>query len=258
MNSIIKGIWRFLQPLRSYGLGYPVKIWGAYFSFYKSWKQYKKLGGQLSFRYNYPYLNLSNHDVQSGGGQYFYQDIWALKILSKLKPEMHFDIGSRFDGFTGQATAICPVTSIDIRPPSFVLPGLHFLKGDILALPFENDTISTLSCLHTIEHIGLGRYGDAINPKGFEQSLTEMQRVIAPGGHLLLSMPVGKERTEFNAQRILDPLCCIHLLDHMQLKEFSIINDKDEFIDNAVPGDYCYAKNSCGLYLFQKKQTGIK
>ena len=255
MNSLIKGTWRIIQPLKTYGLKYPVKIWRAYLTFYKSWKQYKKQGGELSFRYNYPYLNLCSHDVQSGGGQYFYQDIWALKKLSELKPVMHYDIGSRFDGFTGQATAICPVTSIDIRPPSFTLPGLHFLKGDILALPFDSNTISTLSCLHTIEHIGLGRYGDAINPQGFEQSLAEMQRVIAPGGYLVLSMPVGEERTEFNAQRILDPLSCIYLLDHMQLIEFSIINDSDEFIENANPGDYCHAKNSCGLYLFKKTPT---
>ncbi len=252
MKDIIKGTWRFIQPLKTYGIKYPVKIWGAYADFIKNWKQYKRKGGNPSFRYIYPYLNLTPHDIQSGGGQYFYQDIWALKKLSELKPAMHYDIGSRYDGFTGQATAICPVTSIDIRPPSFTLPGLHFLKGDILQLPFESNTISTLSCLHTIEHIGLGRYGDAINPDGFEQSLEELQRVISSGGYLILSMPVGKERTEFNAQRVLDPSHCIQRLTNMQLIEFSIVSDKDEFIENARPADYNSSRSCCGLYLFKK------
>ncbi len=252
MRNFFKGTWRFIQPFKTYGLKYPIKIWGAYIDFYKSWKQYKKKGGKLYFKYIYPNLNLNRLDGQSGGGQYFYQDIWALKILSRLKPIMHYDIGSRFDGFTGQATAICHVTSIDIRPPSFVLPGMYFLKGDILSLPFDSNTINTLSCLHTIEHIGLGRYGDAINPYGFEQSLIEMQRVIAPEGYLVLSMPVGTERTEFNAQRVLNPLSCIHLLDRMQLIEFSIVNDTNEFIENVNPADYVHAKSSCGLYLFKK------
>lgn len=257
MKNIVKGAWRFIQPLKIYGLKYPIKIWGAYLKFIKEWKQYKKLGGIQSFRYIRPALYFRQEDIQTGGGHYFYQDIWALKKLSELKPAMHYDIGSRFDGFTGQATAICNVTSIDIRPPSFVLPGLHFLKGDILQLPFESNTIGTLSCLHTIEHIGLGRYGDAINPHGFEQALDEMQRVISPGGYLLLSMPVGKERTEFNAQRILDPSSCIKRLSNMQLIEFSIVNDQDAFIENVEPGSYSNENCSCGLYLFNKTNKTI-
>lgn len=252
MNNNIKGLWRLTAPLRVYALKYPLKIWAAYIHFFKEWKQFKKAGGQTSFRYISPFLNMGQSDGQSGGGQYFYQDIWALKKLSVLKPNMLYDIGSRFDGFTGQATAICPVTSIDIRPPSFTLPGLFFLKGDILKLPFESNTIAVLSCLHTIEHIGLGRYGDTINPNGFDDALYEIERVIAPGGCLILSMPVGKERVEFNAQRIMDPATCIVKLKHMQLIEFSVVNDKNEFVENEQPGKYSNAKYSCGLYLFKK------
>ncbi len=252
MKDILKGTWRFIQPVRAYAFKYPVKIWGAYSKFIRSWKNYKKMGGAVPFRHIYPTLYFNNEDAQSGGGHYFYQDTWALKKLAALKPSMHYDIGSRYDGFTGQATAICPVTSIDIRPPSFKLPGLFFLKGDILKLPFEDNNLETISCLHTIEHIGLGRYGDAIDPNGFDKALAEIQRVIAAGGHLILSMPVGKERTEFNAQRVLDPLSCIQKLRQMQLLEFCIVNDLDEFVENAQPADYRNAKYSCGLYLFKK------
>ena len=253
MSDFIKGIWRSIHPLRTYLVKYPVKIWGAYSRFIKSWKEYKRKGGTLSFRYVAPVFNFKQLDIQTGGGQYFYQDIWALRKLSMLKPAMHYDVGSRFDGFVGQATAICHITCIDIRPPAFTLPGFHFLQGDILKLPFQDNSLATLSCLHTIEHIGLGRYGDDINPLGFEQGLAELQRVISPNGFLILSMPIGKERIEFNAQRVLDPMNCISKLTGMELVEFSIVNDVNEFIENADPATYSSAKYSCGLYLFKKK-----
>ncbi len=256
MSDSLKGFWRFIQPFKAYGFKYPVKIWSAYTGFLKSKKQFKKMGGQAPFRYIYPSLYFKAEDVQSGGGHYFYQDTWALKKLAAIKPVMHYDIGSRYDGFTGQATALCPVTAIDIRPPSFTLPGFNFLKGDILKLPFEDNALHSLSCLHTIEHIGLGRYGDQINPNGYDEALLELQRVVAPGGYLILSMPVGEERVEFNAQRVLDPENCIKKLTEMELVEFSIVTDNDQFIESTVPGLYTNARYSCGLYLFKKGKKG--
>jgi len=253
MNDLMKGLLRLTFPLRHFGLKYPLKIWGAYARFYRDTKTFRKNGGVFSLRYINPVLSFKNEDTQSGGGHYFFQDIWALRKISELKPTMHYDVGSRFDGFTGQATALCEVTCIDLRKPGFSLPGFYFVEGDILKLPFQNGTLFSLSCLHTIEHIGLGRYGDAINPNGYVDSLQELQRVIAPGGHLLLSMPIGKERTEFNAQRILDPLSCVGHLTEMELVEFSIVSDNDEFLINADPFLYKGAKYCCGLYMFKKK-----
>jgi len=252
MTDFIKGAWRLFQPVKNYFFKYPVEIWSAYARFFKSWKQYKEMGGKAGFGYIAPFLHFKGEDTQTGGGHYFYQDIWALRHLAQIRPVMHYDIGSRFDGFTGQATAICPVNCIDIRPPAFTLPDFHFIKGDILELPFEDNALFSLSCLHTIEHIGLGRYGDAINPKGFEQALLQLQRVIAPGGYLLLSMPVGWERVEFNAQRVLDPRTAIGHLTQMELVEFSIVTEKNEFIINVQPEDYRNAEYCCGLYLFRK------
>ncbi|MET0394935.1 MAG: DUF268 domain-containing protein [Chitinophagaceae bacterium] len=251
MADFIKGTWRLFQPVKNYFFKYPVRIWGSYARFLKSWKQYKKMGGKAGFRYIAPYFSFE--DTQTGGGHYFYQDVWALRHLAAINPAMHYDIGSRYDGFVGQATAICSVTSIDIRPPAFTLPGLHFQQGDILQLPFADNSLSSLSCLHTIEHIGLGRYGDAINPQGFEQSLAQLQRVVAPGGHLLLSMPVGRERTEFNAQRVLDPLTCVRQLTQMDLAEFSIVTEQNIFIEKTDPAEYTAAGYCCGLYLFKKR-----
>lgn len=204
------------------------------------------------FRYIAPVLSFEKEDTQSGGSHYFYQDVWALRHLSRIKPAMHYDVGSRFDGFVGQATSICPITCIDIRRPNFSLPDFYFVEGDILKLPIGDGQLSSISCLHTIEHIGLGRYGDEINPDGFQLALLELQRVIAQGGFLLLSMPVGKDRVEFNAQRILDPMTCVNYLTGMQLIEFSIVDDQNQFAVNVKPEDYSDSRYCCGLYLFKK------
>jgi hypothetical protein len=252
MKELFKGFYRLIQPIRNYGVKYPFQITSAYFQFYKSWLLYKKRGGILSFRYIAPFLFFRKEDIQTGGGHYFFQDVWALRHLSEIKPAMHYDIGSRIDGFTGQATAICPLTCIDIRPPHFQLRDFYFLKGDILELPFAAKSLNSVSCLHTIEHIGLGRYGDTINPDGFRMALLELQRVIAPEGFLILSMPVGKERVEFNAQRILDPMTCINYLTEMQLLEFSIVDEENQFLTNVNPEAYSNSRYCCGLYLFKK------
>jgi hypothetical protein len=34
----------------------------------------------------------------------------------------------------------------------------------------------SLSCLHALEHFGLGRYGDPIDPRGHEKGITRWRR----------------------------------------------------------------------------------
>jgi len=252
MDSL-KGMWRLSFPIRAYWAKHPFKLVSGYYNFFRSWITFQKMNGNATLRHIAPFFPLKQ-DGQTGGGHYFYQDIWALRHLARLKPVMHYDIGSRMDGFVGQATAICPVTCVDIRPPSFTLPDFEFIQGDILKLPFKDGTLPSVSCLHTIEHIGLGRYGDAINPMGFDMALLELQRVLAPGAFLILSMPIGRERVEFNAQRILDPRTCVKKLFNMRLVEFSVVTDQNDFVINTVPEKYIDAKYACGLFLFQKSE----
>jgi SAM-dependent methyltransferase len=64
------------------------------------------------------------------------------------------------------------------------------------------DCTDSLSCLHTIEHLGLGRYGDPLDPEGHLKGLAQLKRLVKPGGRLYLSTPIGPERVEFNAHRI--------------------------------------------------------
>lgn len=210
------------------------------------------MSGEAPFEELQPGLFDKTPATQTGRGHYFYQDIWALRRLAELGPEIHHDVGSRYDGFVGQATAICPVVSYDIRPPNINLPRFEFRHGSILDLPLDDESIRSLSCLHVAEHVGLGRFGDELDPEGTTKALRELSRVLARGGQLLFSMPIGRERVCFNAHRVWHPEKPIESLPEMKLVEFKAVDDAGEFRESAVPADFAAASFSCGLYRFIK------
>lgn len=229
-----------------------IELPGRYVQFFRKRKQFIRMNGEAPFAELHPSLFDETPATQSGGSHYFYQDIWALRKLAELAPEVHHDVGSRLDGFVGQATAICPVVCYDIRAPGFQLPRLEFRLGSILDLPAPSDSVRSLSCLHVAEHIGLGRYGDEIDPRGTEKALQELRRVLAPGGQLLFSVPVGRERVCFNAERIWHPEKPLEVLQGLRLVEFKAVSDSGEFLENVKPGELANADYSCGLYCFSK------
>lgn len=151
---------------------------------------------------------LSEWDQSAGHlGAYFFQDLAVARWVLKAAPERHVDIGSRIDGFIGHLALFREVEVLDIRPMDQIIPGVRFHQLDLMAaLPDEwTDCTDSLSCLHTVEHFGLGRYGDRIDPLGHERGIESMKKMVKPGGHLYLSTPIGEERIEFNAHRVFAP-----------------------------------------------------
>lgn len=137
-------------------------------------------------------------------GAYFFQDTLVARWIFEANPEYHYDVGSRLDGFIGMLSIFRKVEVFDIRPQGRVVKNINFSQLDILdSLPDGLVEITdSLSCLHTIEHFGLGRYGDAINTEGHLKGLEALKRIVKPGGIIYLSTPIGKQRIEFNAHRI--------------------------------------------------------
>lgn len=151
-------------------------------------------------RYLYPCL-LDDTGVTQIDSTYFYQDAWAFEKVVAQRPREHVDIGSHHK-YVALLSRIVPVTMVDIRPLPVSLPGLAFRKGSVLFLPFADGSLESVSSLCVVEHIGLGRYGDALDPGGTEKALSELKRVVRPGGHLFISAPLDDEnRTYFNAHR---------------------------------------------------------
>jgi hypothetical protein len=91
--------------------------------------------------------------------------------------------------------------SVDIRPIQSALDGLEVRQGTITQLPFQDNEVPCLSSMCVLEHIGLGRYGDLLNPNGTQDAVREIARVIKPGGIVIYSVPVGRVVNEFNANR---------------------------------------------------------
>ena len=122
-----------------------------------------------------------------------------------------------------------------------------------MKLPYPDNWVNSLSCLHVIEHIGLGRYGDPIDPDGFSKAATELVRVLAPGGSLYFGTPIGKEKLYFDAHRVFSVETIMEIFQNLTLQEFSLINDKARgIIPNASFAEANDCSYGCGLFVFTK------
>ena len=179
------GAWRYIADLRAYrralheiSPGHPLAL--------------------------HPVLADATSQAGRAQGHYFHQDLWAARKLIDTRPSGHVDVGSRIDGFVAHLLAAgLTVTVVDLRPLIAPVEGLRFVRDDAMSMrSFDDGSIASLSCLHALEHFGLGRYGDPIDPLGWERACDAFSRILHEGGRLLVSVPVGRERTEFNADRV--------------------------------------------------------
>ncbi len=150
---------------------------------------------------------------------YFYQDAWAFERIVKRHPPWHLDVGSHHK-FVGLLSKVVPVTMVDLRPLSLSLDTLEFRKGSILNLPFEDNSVESVSSLCVVEHIGLGRYGEPLDPYGSEKAIEELKRVLASNGRLYLSVPLGDHSiVAFNAGRVFAPKYFMELVHPLVVVE---------------------------------------
>lgn len=182
---------------------------------------------------------------------YVYHTSWAVRKVKEINPNKHIDISSSLY-FCGLLSAFIPVDFYDYRPANLTLSGLNSKGGDLHDLPFEDNSITSISCMHTIEHIGLGRYGDPIDPNGDVKAIKELKRVLAKDGYLIFVTPVGKPKIEFNAHRIYSHEQIMDHFNKLTLEEFSLVTDDGKLIEDADPDLVSKQKYGCGLYLFKK------
>jgi hypothetical protein len=161
--------------------------------------------------------------------EYFWQDLLVARLVAEAKPEKHVDVGSRVDGFVTHVASFREIEVFDIRPITTQIPGIIFKQADLMNLSDSygiNSYCDSLSCLHAIEHFGLGRYGDPIDVNGFENGFINMVNLLKPGGTFYLSTPIGKERVEFNANWVFDPVKIYKLAEMHSMRLQNMINIK--------------------------------
>lgn len=188
---------------------------------------------------------------------YFWQDLWAARLIVKSGVKSHFDIGSRLDGFIAHLlSASIDVTMIDIRNFPEQVEHLYTIVDDATSLhQITDESIESMSALCSLEHFGLGRYGDSVDPEACFRCFDNIQKKLKKGGRLYISMPVGKERVEFNAHRIFYPSTIIECFGSLHLREFSCTSqgkieynvDIHKYDDDTQKGALRY-----GLFLFVK------
>ena len=184
---------------------------------------------------------------------YIYFPAWAARIIARNHPDVHVDISSTLS-FCSLLSAFIPVLFFDYRPAHLELSGLVSGHADLQNLPFESNSISSLSCMHVIEHIGLGRYGDQLDPEGDLKAIAELKRVIKPEGSLFLVTPVGKPRIQFNAHRIYTYEQIADQFAGFEIRQFAMINDNGKFSIASAPQLANQQRYGCGCWWFVKKQ----
>jgi SAM-dependent methyltransferase len=223
-----------------------------YFAFKKS-----DASKRFSIRLKDFYPQIKDKTVKTGFDRhYVYHTSWAARKVKEINPIKHIDISSSLY-FCGIVSAFTDINFYDYRPADLHLSGLKSLEGNLHSLPFETNSVGSISCMHTIEHIGLGRYGDSINSEGDIKAIDELKRVVQPKGSLLFVTPVGQPKIEFNAHRIYSYEQIISYFDGFELKEFSLIPESGEnggIIINANPDLVKKERYACGCFWFIKKQ----
>lgn len=193
--------------------------------------------------------------MNGGMGVYFWQDLWAAKHIIAQGVKEHYDIGSRVDGFIAHLLAAnIRVNVIDIRPFPGNAENLFTIVDDATMLKqFNDNSIHSLSALCSLEHFGLGRFGDSIDPEACFKCFAQIQRKLIPGGRLYISVPVGKERVEFNAHRIFKASTIIESFRGLKLVEFSATTRNEiEYDIDINKYDNLERGHVVGLFMFEK------
>jgi hypothetical protein len=223
-----------------------------YYRFARELQRYRSLPGAepVIFREASPQL-WDRSTTSPYDPHYFFQDVWAARRVVERRPARHVDVGSRLD-VVGFLTCLTQVVFVDIRPLEAELPNLTCIAGSVTELPFADQSEESVSCLHVAEHIGLGRYGDPLDPAGTRKAARELVRVVRPGGQLLFSLPVGRPRVEFNAHRVHDPLDVVEMFPDLELVEFSGVDDTGTFAENRGLEELRGSRYACGLFRFTR------
>ena len=234
MNPLMRllSLPRYLQDLRAYMRAPGAEPWGRV-----------TLKPMLEER-------TSSHSFDA---HYVYLGAWAFRHITRAHPAQHIDVAGQI-GWVTCLASVTHVVFIDVRPFLGQVENLESRAGSVLSLPFADRSVPSLSCLHVAEHIGLGRYGDPIDPLGTRKAFTELARVLAAPGRLYFVLPVGRPSVAFNAHRVHDPATIEEWIreEGLVLREFAAVDDGGRFLPSASPADMRDQAYACGMFLLER------
>jgi hypothetical protein len=190
---------------------------------------HREAGATFKLGKLYPCLADSAESAGIASGHYFHQDLLVARRIFEGRPRRHVDVGSRIDGFIAHLAVFREVEVFDVRPLGCQVRNIHFRQIDVINSTDESldGLYDSASCLHALEHFGLGRYGDRIDYFGYLKGLRAISRLLRRDGVLYLSVPLGTQRIEFNAHRVFS----ISYLREICETEFNI--QRFSYVDDA-------------------------
>lgn len=221
--------------------------------YFREARTFRKQGGVIA-RY-YPVLRDYQDSSGAASGHYFHQDLLVSQFIHERNPRNHLDVGSRIDGFVAHVASFRTIDVLDIRPLSIQAhPNIRFVQADLLKpVPELIGSYESVSCLHALEHFGLGRYTDPIIHDGHLKGFAAVSAMVAEGGLLYVSVPVGRPRVEFNAHRIFSPEEPIGWAEpDFAFLRFDLVDDAGELHKDANLSDGADLEYGCGIYTFRR------
>jgi SAM-dependent methyltransferase len=264
-RQLLDGLALFGLDLRK--IGAAIRGVGPYVRDLRALRQQARRS-DLDFPFGHPFPCLADRYLESGvaGGHYFHQDLLVARKVFVDAPRRHLDVGSRVDGFVAHVATFRPIEVMDIRPLESPGRNIKFFQCDLMGElpPSLVACCDSLSCLHALEHFGLGRYGDPIRFDGHLRGFDNLARMLEPDGKLYLSVPIGPQRIEFNAHRVFAIAEVLRMAEPgFVLDSFSFVDDAGRLHEDAPLDARLVASNAdclygCGIFEFTKKALDRK
>ncbi|MFY0607746.1 MAG: DUF268 domain-containing protein [Cyclobacteriaceae bacterium] len=229
-------------------------------------KDYRKLkraakthSSQVNFGRPFPMLRDKNDTSGRLSGHYFHQDLLVAQKIFDNCPKRHVDIGSRTDGFVAHVASFREIEVIDIRETLDEISNIKFVQADFMSPESGlKDYTDSVSCLHVIEHFGLGRYGDPIDLNGHWKGLDNIFKLLKKGGKFYFSTPIGPEKIHFNAHRVFNLRTLVDYFSKAySIDSFSYVDDagilfKDIDFNQGLEGNFG-CNFGCAIFELTKK-----
>ena len=232
-----------------------------YYRDFKTIKNQKKFSkNSLPWGKLYPCLDDRFSESGTVKGHYFHQDLRVARKIFENNPELHLDVGSRIDGFVAHVASFRPIKVLDIRLMTSNIHNMTYDYCDITGdLPESlSECCDSLSCLHALEHFGLGRYGDPVNYDGHAVGFNNLHKILKRAGKLYVSVPIGPLRMEFNGCRVFSMKYLLKLInDKFQIESFSCVDDKGDLFEDVELKENDIAQNFgcyCGCGIFEMRK----
>jgi hypothetical protein len=226
-----------------------IRLMPVFLREYNKLKKQSKLNKQdFPFARLYPCFTDRSQESGTVSGHYFHQDLLVAGKIFKNNPAKHVDIGSRMDGFISHVASFREIEFFDIRSMAKPIENIKFVQADLMDDNLQiEDYCDSLSCLHALEHFGLGRYGDRINYQGHLLGWNNLYKILKKGGKLYFSVPIGTQRIEFNAHRVFSMDYLLKMIEgRYKIDSFSYVNDAGDLVKNAeLNNDHVKTNFSC-------------